>query len=144
MTELTWIFLQRALPQLKNLRFLVVTRNDNSVYILLYIIVLCNQRSWMSFGKLCIECLSRYLTIWQFTLLSILQLHMRDLLYYYHNMPGTILLFNILTYLKLLVYFGYRISDETQIFKLPPKRHIFFDLVIRFITNRKYAFFCIF
>jgi len=24
------------------------------------------------------------------------------------------------------------------------KRHIFFDLVIRFITNRKYAFFCIF
>ena len=31
-----------------------------------------------------------------------------------------------------------------QIFKLLPKRHIFFDLVIRFITNRKYAFFCIF
>jgi len=30
-----------------------------------------------------------------------------------------------------------------QIFKLPPK-HIFFDLLIRFITNRKYAFFCIF
>ena len=29
-------------------------------------------------------------------------------------------------------------------FKLLPKRHIFFDLVIRFITNRKYAFFCIF
>jgi len=31
-----------------------------------------------------------------------------------------------------------------QIFKLLPMRHIFFDLVIRFITNRKYAFFCIF
>ena len=31
-----------------------------------------------------------------------------------------------------------------QIVKLLPKRHIFFDLVIRFITNRKYAFFCIF
>ena len=31
-----------------------------------------------------------------------------------------------------------------QIFKLLPKRHIFFDLVIRFMTNRKYAFFCIF
>ena len=31
-----------------------------------------------------------------------------------------------------------------QIFKLLPKRHIFFDLVIRFITNRKYTFFCIF
>ena len=31
-----------------------------------------------------------------------------------------------------------------HIFKLLPKRHIFFDLVIRFITNRKYAFFCIF
>jgi len=31
-----------------------------------------------------------------------------------------------------------------QFFKLLPKRHIFFDLVIRFITNRKYAFFCIF
>ena len=29
----------------------------------------------------------------------------------------------------------------TQNFKLLPKRHIFFDLVIRFITNRKYAFF---
>ena len=28
-----------------------------------------------------------------------------------------------------------------QIFKLLPKRHIFFDLVIRFITNCKYAFF---
>jgi len=31
-----------------------------------------------------------------------------------------------------------------QIFKLLPMRHICFDLVIRFITNRKYAFFCIF
>jgi len=31
-----------------------------------------------------------------------------------------------------------------QMFKLLPKRHIFFDLVIRFIRNRKYAFFCIF
>jgi len=31
-----------------------------------------------------------------------------------------------------------------QIFKLLPLRHIFFDLVIRFITNRKYAFFSIF
>jgi len=31
-----------------------------------------------------------------------------------------------------------------HIFKLLPKRHIFFDLVIRFITNRMYAFFCIF
>ena len=31
-----------------------------------------------------------------------------------------------------------------QFFKLLPKRHIFFDLVIRFIRNRKYAFFCIF
>jgi len=31
-----------------------------------------------------------------------------------------------------------------QIFKLLPKWHIFFDLVIRFITNRKYAFLCIF
>ena len=31
-----------------------------------------------------------------------------------------------------------------HILKLLPKRHIFFDLVIRFITNRKYAFFCIF
>ena len=31
-----------------------------------------------------------------------------------------------------------------QMFKPLPKRHIFFDLVIRFITNRKYAFFCIF
>jgi len=31
-----------------------------------------------------------------------------------------------------------------QFFKLLPMRHIFFDLVIRFITNRKYAFFCIF
>jgi len=31
-----------------------------------------------------------------------------------------------------------------QIFKLLPNRHIFFDLVIRFITNRKYAFFCVF
>jgi len=31
-----------------------------------------------------------------------------------------------------------------QIFKLLPKRHIFFDLVIRFITDRKCAFFCIF
>ena len=30
-----------------------------------------------------------------------------------------------------------------QFFKLLPKPHIFFDLVIRFITNRKYAFFCI-
>ena len=30
-----------------------------------------------------------------------------------------------------------------QLFKLLPKRHIFFDLVIRFITNRKCAFFCI-
>ena len=27
-----------------------------------------------------------------------------------------------------------------QTFKLLPKRHIFFDLVIRFIINRKYAF----
>ena len=31
-----------------------------------------------------------------------------------------------------------------QIFKLLPLLHILFDLVIRFITNRKYAFFCIF
>jgi len=31
-----------------------------------------------------------------------------------------------------------------QSFKLLPIRHIFFDLVIRLITNRKYAFFCIF
>ena len=31
-----------------------------------------------------------------------------------------------------------------QLFKLLPMRHICFDLVIRFITNRKYAFFCIF
>ena len=31
-----------------------------------------------------------------------------------------------------------------QFFKLLPMRHIFFDLVIRFITNRKYAFFCMF
>jgi len=31
-----------------------------------------------------------------------------------------------------------------QIFKLLPKRHIFFDIVIEFITNWKYAFFCIF
>ena len=33
-----------------------------------------------------------------------------------------------------------------QMFKLLPKRRIFFDLVIRLITNRKYmyAFFCIF
>jgi len=31
-----------------------------------------------------------------------------------------------------------------QIFKLLSKRYIFFDLVIRLITNRKYAFFCIF
>ena len=31
-----------------------------------------------------------------------------------------------------------------QIFKLFPMRHIFFDLVIMFTTNRKYAFFCIF
>ena len=30
-----------------------------------------------------------------------------------------------------------------QMFKLLPKRRIFFDLVIRFITNRKYALFCI-
>ena len=32
----------------------------------------------------------------------------------------------------------------SQFIKLLPKRHIVFDLVIRFITNRKYAFFCIF
>ena len=41
----------------------------------------------------------------------------------------------------------YNITDQwivPQIFKLLPERHIFFDLVIRFITNRKYAFFCIF
>jgi len=31
-----------------------------------------------------------------------------------------------------------------QIFKLLPKPHIFFDLEIMFITNRKYASFCIF
>ena len=31
-----------------------------------------------------------------------------------------------------------------QIFKLLPKRHIFFNLVKGFIKNRKYAFFCIF
>jgi len=31
-----------------------------------------------------------------------------------------------------------------QMFKLLLMRHICFDLVIRFITNRKYAFFCFF
>ena len=31
-----------------------------------------------------------------------------------------------------------------QIFKLLPKWHIFSDLVIMLITNRKYAFICIF
>ena len=32
----------------------------------------------------------------------------------------------------------------SQISKLLPMQQIFFDLVIRFITNRKYAFFCIY
>jgi len=32
--------------------------------------------------------------------------------------------------------------DSSTIFQAPP--HIFFDNVIRFIKNRKYAFFCIF
>jgi len=36
------------------------------------------------------------------------------------------------------------LMDSSTNFKLLPKRHIFYDLVIRFITNRKYAFFCIF
>jgi len=35
------------------------------------------------------------------------------------------------------------IMDSFTNFKLLPKRHIFLDLVIRFIANRKYAFFCI-
>jgi len=35
-------------------------------------------------------------------------------------------------------------KHSSKIFKLLPMRYIFFDLVIRFTTNRKYAFFCIF
>ena len=52
--------------------------------------------------------------------------------------------------LGLLVYWALKYTQDSlklivpQFFKLLPKRHIFFDLVIRFITNRKYAFFCIF
>jgi len=36
------------------------------------------------------------------------------------------------------------IMDSSTIFKLLLMRHICFDLVIRFITKRKYDFFCIF
>ena len=34
--------------------------------------------------------------------------------------------------------------DSSTNFQAPPKQHIFFDLVIRFITNKKYAFFLYF
>jgi len=34
--------------------------------------------------------------------------------------------------------------DSSTKFQAPLPVDIFFDLVIRFITNRKYAFFCIF
>jgi len=36
------------------------------------------------------------------------------------------------------------LMDSSTNLKLLPKRRFFFDLVISFITNRKYAFFCIF
>jgi len=45
--------------------------------------------------------------------------------------------------LKLIENFGTE-WIAPQMFKLLPKRHIFFELVIRFNTNRKHAFFCIF
>ena len=45
---------------------------------------------------------------------------------------------------QLLSYYGEEQWIVTQLFKLLPMRHIFFDIVLRLITNRKYAFLCIF
>jgi len=62
----------------------------------------------------------------------------------YKNVSCSRQIISLLISVLFSKYYSFSQWIVPQRFKLLPKRHIFFYLVIRFITNRKYAFFCIF